>query len=323
MILAKRYFFGLCCLVIVLSSCNSEQNPEVSVKFERFDGAVFSQNLPELLKKYPDFTPFYLEKIIQVGLPKDTETIRYFQEFKKTYQNEVYDSVKFVFDDMGAIERELGKALGNYKANFPQDSLPQFYTHFSGFNESIVTNGAIVSVSLENYLGETSYYNKLGIYHYLQKGMFPEKIPVDILKLLLLQKTASEDATNNLLSAMIYQGKIFYALHEMFPDGDIAFLLNYSEEQERWCEANEGMMWEYIIANKHLYSSEYREIRSYIDPAPFTKGFPSESPGQTGIWIGYQIVKHYVENTNCSLGELLANTDYQKILQKSGYNPIF
>lgn len=323
MIPSKRYFLGLSCLVIALFSCTSKQNPPIPTKFERFDKAIFSQRIPQLVKNYPTFTPFYLERIIQVGKPTDSLTANYFQKFKETYQNNAYDSVKLVFHNMENIETKLSKALGNYRAAFPQDSFPKFYTHFSGFNESIVTNGSIISVSLENYLGESSYYAQLGIYKYLRKGMYPDRIPVDILKLLLLEKTATKGATKNLLSTMIYQGKIFYALHKMFPDKDLAFLLNYSEEQAKWCKANESMMWGYIIEQKHLYSSKYREIRSYIDPAPFTKGFPNESPGQTGIWIGYQIVKNYIKNTDTSISELLADTDYQKILQKSTYNPDF
>lgn len=307
--------------IILLFSCKSKEHQEVVVHFQRYDKAIFTKNSSQLLAEYPDFTPFYLQHIIKVGHDLDTTTITYFNEFKATYQNDAYDSVQLVFPDMKQTEKALGKALGNYKYFFPNDTLPEFYTHFSGFNEAIISKGNIISISLENYLGDCPFYDALGIYKYLREGMYPSKIPVDIVKILLLQKAAPEHATDNLLSAIIYQGKIYYALHQIFPEKDLSFLLNYTEIQQKWCEANEPTMWSFLIENKHLFSSDYRTIRHYIDPAPFTKGFPEESPGQTGIWVGYQIVENYMKNTETSLAELLQRTDYKTILQQAAYNP--
>ncbi|PVX52484.1 uncharacterized protein YjaZ [Balneicella halophila] len=317
----KQTWIPFLCLIVLLSACNSKQHPEVLVEFQRFDEAVFSKNINELVADYPAFTPFYLEKIIKVGQAGDSTTVAYFQEFKNTYKSPIYDSVRVVFRTMDSVEKQLALALGNYISYFPNDSIPKLYTHFSGFNESIITNGNIISISLENYLGKSNYYDQLGVYQYLREGMFPNKIPVDIMKMLLFQKVNPTNATDNLLSTMIYQGKVYYVLKELFPKKSLAFFLNYTPEQELWCEANEAMMWSYLVEHQHLFSSDYRTIRSYIDPAPFTKGFPTESPGQTGVWIGFQIVKDYMDNTQTNLTELLDNTDYSDILELSAYNP--
>lgn len=310
-----------CLFYLLLISCNSKPTPEVFVDFKRYDQAVFSQNLHELTVNYPKFTPFYLANIIKVDDCTDSTTVAYLKKFTNTYRNNAYDSVQAVFPNMKTIAKQLGSALGNYKAVFPTDSLPEFYTHFSGFNAPLVAVGSIVSVSLENYLGDSDFYNELGVYHYLRKGMYPDKIAVDIVRMLLLQKAASERSTDNLLSAMIFQGKVYYSLQQMFPQKNLSFLLNYTEEQEQWCKANEPKMWSFLIEQKHLFSTNYRTIRSYIEPAPFTKGFPNESPGQAGVWIGYQIVKNYMDNTQTSLSQLLEKTDYPTILQQAAYNP--
>lgn len=317
----KKYLLFFFCLAVVLISCSNEENSEVPVKFQRYDKAVFSEDIPKLLHDYPAFTPFYFERIINIGNPSDSITPVFLQKFTATYKDNVYDSIQLVFPDMKKQEQELGKALGKYLAFFPTDSLPKFYTHFSGFNQAIIRTDNIISVSLENYLGHSTFYDKLGIYRYLRNGMFPDKIPIDIMKMLLFEKITPNRATENLLAAMIYQGKIYYCLKHFFPKKSLAFLLNYTEKQMQWCEDNEVTMWGFIVENKHLFSSDYRVIRSYIEPAPFTKYFPTESPGQTGIWIGYQIVKKYMEQTNARTEELLQTSDYQKILQKSAYNP--
>jgi uncharacterized protein YjaZ len=54
---------------------------------------------------------------------------------------------------------------------------------------------------------------------------------------------------------------------------------------------------------------------------PFTSGFAEESPARTGSWLGWQIVKDYMDNNDVTLKELLKDTDSQKILEKSGYKP--
>jgi len=60
----------------------------------------------------------------------------------------------------------------------------------------------------------------------------------------------------------------------------------------------------------------------YINPAPFTSYFPEESPGRTGIWLGWQIIRSYMDkNQDITLPQLMDNFDVQGILEKSGYRP--
>lgn len=321
MINKKSIAIHLSLLALLFVSCNRKQVPQVVVHFNRYDKAVFSQGINELMQNEPIFTPFYLNEIVQTGASTDSLTAEYLKKFTNTYRNNVYDSVQNAFLEMTSIEQDLGAALGNYKTFFPTDTLPLFYSHFSGFNESVVSVHNIISVSLENYLGKSHFYDELGIYKYLRKRMYPEKIAPDILKMLLLKKVAQDKSTDNLLASIIYQGRIFFILHKMFPEKQLSFLLNYTTEQEKWCSQNEAKMWSFLIEQKHLFSSNYRIIRSYIDPAPFTKYFPKESPGQAGIWLGYQIVKDYVANSKTSLLDLTKETDYKKILEQAAYNP--
>jgi hypothetical protein len=59
-----------------------------------------------------------------------------------------------------------------------------------------------------------------------------------------------------------------------------------------------------------------------MNDAPFTATISQESPGRLGTWVGWQIIKSYMdENTDVSLQQLMKTTDYQLILNKSGYQP--
>lgn len=81
-------------------------------------------------------------------------------------------------------------------------------------------------------------------------------------------------------------------------------------------------MWLHLVEKKMLYSSNRMDIIRYINDGPYTSGFPTESPARTGIWIGWQIVRQYMDkHPETTLPELMNNIDYQGILNASGYFP--
>ena len=81
-------------------------------------------------------------------------------------------------------------------------------------------------------------------------------------------------------------------------------------------------MWNYIVENKLLFSSQRMNMVRYINDAPSTTGFPPESPGRTGIWLGWQIVRTYMDrHPEISLPELMNNMDFRGILNESKYFP--
>jgi uncharacterized protein YjaZ len=98
--------------------------------------------------------------------------------------------------------------------------------------------------------------------------------------------------------------------------------IGYSSEQIEWCNRFEKDMWTYLIDEKLLFTTEHLDIKRYIDEAPFTTSFSKESPGRTGIWMGWQIVRDYMKNNpDVSLQELMSLKNYQEILNLSKYNP--
>lgn len=312
-------------LIIGLGTClffTFCSEDSIPVKFNRFERYMFThKDMDSIQNKYPNFFQLFLDKIIQVKDDDDVFTKNGFQSFVATYKDNLYDSVQNVFPSMKSVETTLSSAFARYKKRFPNEKIPLLYTHISGFNKPIISTDNIISVSLDDYLGESSYYDKLGIFKYLRHEMFPRQIALDVMQVLALKKTTSEGATDNLLSLMIYQGKMIYFMKQMFPDYKLAQLMTYTPLQQKWCENNEAMMWQYIIKKKHLFASDYRTMRAYIDKAPFTRGFPQESPARTGVWIGYQIVRKYAEKSGDSLDEILKNVDYKTMLHISSYNP--
>jgi hypothetical protein len=121
---------------------------------------------------------------------------------------------------------------------------------------------------------------------------------------------------------MIHQGKLMFFVDALLPEMQDSLKIGYTAKQIDWCERNEAQMWSQLIEYKMLYSNKRMDIIRYINNSPTTSGFPLESPGRTGVWIGWQIVRQYMEKfPETTLGDLMKNVDYQQILNDSKYFP--
>jgi uncharacterized protein YjaZ len=126
-----------------------------------------------------------------------------------------------------------------------------------------------------------------------------------------------------LLSQIVHEGKIMYALDAMLPKVDDTIKIRYTKKQLQWCKENEFNMWAYIIKEKILYSTDQSNIAKLIDDGPFTAYFNHDfSPARTGYWLGWQIVRTYMKNNpEVTLPQLMAEKSADKILKESGYKP--
>ncbi len=286
-----------------------------SVEIQRFDRDFWDMDSLSLAQKYGDFVPVYVHQIMQLP-PSQVEVFKQDSAFGVLRQEA--DSV---FASVDAIAQRIGVAFAYLQHYFPAMQLPVVSFHVSGFNQSVVTMPDRVSVSIDNYLGtDYSLYPQIA-YQYEIPFMTPRHVPIDVL----LGWLSSEypDANGRLLESMIYHGKLMYLMQVCFPDEDMAELLSYTKEQLKWCLRYEKNIWAMMVEQRDIYSTDWRTITRYTQPAPFTNGLSQEhSPGRVGVFIGWRIVSSYMEqNQLVSLQDLMNEQDAQKILQLSGYRP--
>lgn len=322
-------------LFLVFSfSCNSgPKKPDVSnikldVKIQRFEQELFAlkkdPDLDRLRKKYSNILPLYSNKVIGLGNSNDSNYMEYLNQFlNDSTMTLVADSVAKKFPTLEKEEKELESAFKYLKYYFPKKTVPNCYSQISGFNQSIVLAQNLVGISLDKYLGENcEFYSYLGTPMYARKNMIPERIAQDVILAYALTEFPFTPLKDDLISNMIYQGKIRYFVQALMPDKSEADVMKYTQEELEWCKDNDELMWGYIIEQKHLFSSEYRTVIKYINDGPFTPGMPQESPSKTGIWIGWQIVKEYMaKHPKCSINQLMLENDYATLLRESAYQP--
>ena len=305
---------------------------DLKIKIERFDKDIFvldteniAVGIPALQAKYGEFFDLYGEYIIGIGSPDSVQFASNLKGFlTDPIIREIYEESLRVFDDVSDIEKKLTVAFKYIEHYFPEKTIPNIYMHVSGFNQQIIVAEDILSASIDNYLGsDYILYQQLAELHgYQLIEMTPEKLPSDYIKGWLLSEFPYNSHSEVLLDNMLYRGKIMYLLETFMPSEKEAVLMGYTPEQLKWCYNNQKQMWTYMAENKHIFSTDRMVLAKYINEAPFTAFFPPESPGRTGIWLGWQIIRSYMKNNkDIGLRELMAETDYKKILEMSRYRP--
>lgn len=332
----RTYYLIIILLGLLVTGC--QNNPwdidlsgiTINQSYERFDQDLFETPTDSIWKmvpiweeKYGNFFEAYNQQIISIGGTNQldyADKLAYFMT--DPYIAEAYTKVQQKFPTLG-FQPELTNAFKRYHHYFPEKTIPDIYTHISGFNQSIVVDSLYISISLDKYLGTgCKFYKMLRSPMYLRQNMYPEKITSDVINALALTEFPYKPKSDNLVSQMIYYGKIHVFMDALLPNLADSVKWGFSEEKIKWCHKNEQKMWLYLIENKLLFSSEYKEIKRYIDDGPFTSTFSKESPARTGRWLGYQIVLSYLKaKPNTSLSELMQISDYQQLLSESKYKP--
>ena len=113
-----------------------------------------------------------------------------------------------------------------------------------------------------------------------------------------------------------HRQQVMVLLDALMPETDATLKFAYTPSQMKWCEDNEFNAWREIVGKELLYSKDPKEIDRFMNDGPFTPGFPRESPGHLGEWIGFRMVQSYLKaNPKVSFAELFAMQDPQAILK--------
>lgn len=329
----KFLFAGIIFLLLVVA-CGENKNPDVSQfrkerKILRLEQDLFAldarnPDIEDVGRKYGRYFKTYAGGVLMLGNVSDSAFSHLLSLFlQDSIIREVYDTVAFKYPNMRAQEKDLSEAFAYYAYYFPGRVIPQVYTHISGFNQSVVVDSAAVGISLDNYLGDCVFYSMLSVPvpMYARGKMTGDDIVRDLLSGWLSAECSFSPQKNDLISGMIYQGKIIYLLRKLLPQYEERRILGFTGEQLEWCESNEKQIWGFFVENKYLFSTQQKLILKYLNDAPYTSGMPLESPGKTAAWAGFRIVEAYVKKSGVTPEELVEEQDYHKILRVAAYRP--
>jgi hypothetical protein len=306
---------------------------KVTIKIKRLEKDLFTLNpdevipmVPVLKKKYDGFLQLF-SLVINTGDINETSFGDLLLRFCSDKENnDVFALTMKKFPDIKPLEDGLQEAFSHYLYYFPQRGVPAIFSCITGFNNSIIVGDSLLGIGLDRYLGaDCEYYPRLSIYKYIAARMTPENIVPDCL----YGWGASEwdfstlkYPADNVLSEIIHSGKLKYFEKCMLPETSDEIIFGFTPGQMKFCRNNENQMWQYLVENNLLFSTDQFNIRKLIGEAPFTSYFTKESPGRAAVWLGFRIIESYMQkNPGIKMEEMIKNTDVQSILEKAKYSP--
>lgn len=248
----------------------------------------------------------------------------YFSDIEGYFSNpiltQIYKDALDTFKIVKPYEQELTIADELIRKYFAGKQLPPLGMHVSGFKANTIVLSDFISISIDKYLGSDYSGYKDFFEEYQRQQMTPAMITRDYLKAWLITEMPKSNKRKDLLSEIINEGKVLYALQLLLPNWSEEDLIGYTPQQLEWSKSKEKEIWKTTVDQNYLFTTDYLTILKYLDDAPYTATISTDSPGRLGAWIGWQIVKAYALNTNANLGSVINESDMQNILKQSKYN---
>ena len=180
-------------------------------------------------------------------------------------------------------------------------------------------------VGLDNFLG-AGYPGYEGIPAYQRDLLRQSQLPVAYAHALLATISLENFNDPTLVAQMVYQGKIALATEALTGYSiENSEVLGYRPEEWSFLETSESNIWEVMVREKMLFSTDMMVRQRLAEPAPFSKlgtAMDGDIPGRVARYIGYKLVKSYAENhRELSLKEIIKIRDAQKFLRDAQYKP--
>ena len=315
----KKYF-AIVIIVFLLASCDKKSKIEkaveeipVALEVDRFDQAFFEakpNELPNLKAEYPFFFP--------EGTPDEV----WIDKMQNKDWRALYAEVQKQFPDFNKQTSEIEELFKHFKYYFPETVMPKIYTVIAEMdynNKAIYANDKLI-IALELYLGKSHKFYTFP--DYIKQNFEARQMMPDIVTSFAMRKIPPPNE-KTLLANMIYYGKELYIKDLMLPNYTDAEKIGYTPEHIVWSRDNESYIWRFFIDENLLFSTDAKLDSRFINLAPFSKFYleiDNESPGRIGQWIGWQIVRSFMENNEVSLQDML-KMDAKQIFEKSKYKP--
>ncbi len=306
--------------LILLSSCGEKHKNEdaiekinVDVKVTRFDKAFFNakpEELPKLKQEYPLFFPEGNNDSVWTSKMVDPQWRELYREVEKGY------------GDFTIEKQHIDELYRHIKFYFPSAKIPNVVTIVGemDYTNKVIDADSLLLISLDMYLGKDHrFYSEFP--KYITANFRQSQILPDIVSSFARRRLAPPQS--DFMSQIIVVGKELYVKDLLLPDYSDADKIGYTEEQIKWSQENEAYIWRNYVENQYLYSSDQKLISRFINPAPFSKFYleiDNDSPGRIGTYIGWQIVRSFMDSNKISINDMLA-MDAKELFEKSRYKP--
>ncbi len=326
----------------IIFSCDSKRKnvPDVSnikadVILQRFDNDFFDaklnaeQKLPILAKKYGKVFDYFLVKNSAAeNMANGSNMASLLDNVVQGYKH-LYDSTQLLYKDLNWLKKELELGFKYFIHYYPSFKVPQIFILVGGFDIDnpksyfgIDYANDSLAINLQMFMGVNfSAYDPQIYFDYIRVKFNKDNIVKNIFTSIINDKIPEIAPSSTLIETMIDAGKRVYMLDQLLPYTTDEIKLGYSKAQLKLCYKNEFNIWSNFINANNLFTVEPTIIKEYIGENPFTKDLGNDSPGNIGAFVGWQIVKKYMEKNAITKLPQLMQLDNKLIYTEAKYKP--
>jgi hypothetical protein len=246
-----------------------------------------------------------------------------FNRFTNIHMDTLHMEVNRVFSDENYLKQEFTAAFENLRYYYPNSRIPKVQTVISGLDNDMFVSDSLIIVSLDYYLGKGAKYRP-AMYEYLLRQYVPENIVPSCMLLYGIDSRVNKTnpADKTVLADMVAYGKAYYFAKHMVPCVADSTLIWYTAEETEGAQTNQDLIWARLIEDEVLYSTSHVIKQKYLGERPKTIEVGEKCPGRIAQWVGWQIVKKYMERyPDTTLPQVMEMSDAQALFNKSGYKP--
>lgn len=234
----------------------------------------------------------------------------------------LYQESQEVFGDMENIRQDFETAFKYIKYYYPNFKPPVIYTMITGFGQDLYVSDDMIVIGLDFFAGPQATFRPLEVPDYIKRRYTPKHVVPSVILLLSQRFNESDPESKTMLADLIYYGKSYYFTDFVLPNTPDSLIIGYTAEEMAGTEVNKAVIWSHFLKNELLYETSHVVKKKYLDERPVTFEIGNKAPGRIGTWLGWQIVKAYMdEQEEVTLPELMQETNAQRILEKSNYRP--
>ncbi len=229
-----------------------------------------------------------------------------------------------VFDDIEPLKEAFESAFAHLKHYYPEARIPKVQTIITGLDNDLYVSDSLIIIGLDYYLGPGAKYRPMGIPEYISRRYSRDFIVPSVMLLYGIsnQYNQSDLDDRTLLAEMMAYGKSYYFAKRMMPCVHDSLFIGYTHEEITGVEKNQDLIWAHFLEEEILYETNHMTRRKYLDERPKTYEIGDACPGRIGTWVGWAIIRKYMEDhPEVTLQELMKNDNARQLFNQANYRP--
>ncbi|MFY0688141.1 MAG: hypothetical protein JXQ90_13300 [Cyclobacteriaceae bacterium] len=295
---------------------------QTSISLERLESELFSLKSRDEVASYLN-----RNKGMSIGLLHANEypsiDVLAGRLYKLISDSSISELVKESIDafDEGKFIAEYSECLNRFKGYVPNASIPKVQTAVTGLYNDLYITDSLIVVGLDFFIGPKGKYMPKDIPEYILRRYTHDHL-VPTLGNFIIGGYSRNGKENTLLSEMIDYGKIYYTLSMTLPCVNDELIIGFKPDEMVDVKQHQEIIWASLLENEVLYETEEFMKTKFLGERPNVYEIGDNCPGRIGAWVGWEIVRSYMEKwPDTSIAELLEMDNHHELFAKSGYKP--